>query len=205
MTALGFAASPRTTRTKRRCSAARACPALRATESAQRSCLVRKMTKSAVRLAGRPWSSAVPPCRLLGRYSRKDYTQPQLFALLVLRQFLRTDYRGLTVLLTEWDGTPPGARPEEGAALLDPVLRRAPPACRRGKGGPSAPPRLLSWPRARRAGLIDAAPVAAVDATGLEARHVSLHYRVRRAEPRARASARAPGRRSPPSRTRNRT
>lgn len=34
--------------------------------------------------------------------------------------------------------------------------------------------------RAARAGLIDAAPVAAVDATGLEARHVSLHYRIRR-------------------------
>jgi len=30
--------------------------------------------------------------------------------------------------------------------------------------------------------LIDAAPVAAVDATGLEARHVSLYYRVRRGE-----------------------
>ena len=36
------------------------------------------------------------------RYSQKDFTQPQLFALLILRQFLRTDYRGLTVLLTEW-------------------------------------------------------------------------------------------------------
>jgi transposase len=41
--------------------------------------------------------------------------------------------------------------------------------------------------RARRAELIDAAPIAAVDATGLEARHVSLYYRlyyrVRRGEP----------------------
>ena len=37
--------------------------------------------------------------------------------------------------------------------------------------------------RAHRAGLIDAAPIAAVDATGLEARHVSLYYRVRRGEP----------------------
>ena len=42
---------------------------------------------------------------------------------------------------------------------------------------------------ARDAGLIDAAPVAAVDTTGLEARHVSAYFRMRRGE------ARRPGRR----------
>ncbi len=36
------------------------------------------------------------------RYSRRDYTQPQLFALLVLRQFLRTDHRGVVALVAEW-------------------------------------------------------------------------------------------------------
>lgn len=36
------------------------------------------------------------------RFSRHDYTQPQLFALLVLKHFLRTDYRGLATLLAEW-------------------------------------------------------------------------------------------------------
>jgi hypothetical protein len=36
------------------------------------------------------------------RRSRHDFTQPQLFALLVLRQRLRTDYRGLVTLLAEW-------------------------------------------------------------------------------------------------------
>ena len=36
------------------------------------------------------------------RYSRRDYTQPQLFALLVLRQFLRTGYRGVEALVSEW-------------------------------------------------------------------------------------------------------
>ncbi len=36
------------------------------------------------------------------RFSRRDYTQPQLFALLVLRQFLRTDYRGVVALVAEW-------------------------------------------------------------------------------------------------------
>ncbi|MFC7736508.1 hypothetical protein ACFQX4_11760 [Roseomonas sp. GCM10028921] len=36
------------------------------------------------------------------RFSRRDYTRAQLFALLVLRQFLRTDYRGVVALVTEW-------------------------------------------------------------------------------------------------------
>ena len=36
------------------------------------------------------------------RYSRKDFTQPQLFAILVLKKFLKTDYRGVVALLREW-------------------------------------------------------------------------------------------------------
>jgi hypothetical protein len=36
------------------------------------------------------------------KFSRKDFTQHQLFALLVLREFLRTDYRGLEALLRDW-------------------------------------------------------------------------------------------------------
>ena len=36
------------------------------------------------------------------RNSPRKFTQPQLFALLVLRQFFRTDYRGLIVRLEEW-------------------------------------------------------------------------------------------------------
>src|SRR4051812_38564777 len=36
------------------------------------------------------------------KYSRKDYTQHQLYALLTLRQFLKTDYRGLEQMLREW-------------------------------------------------------------------------------------------------------
>jgi hypothetical protein len=64
---------------------------------------MRRMSKSAVRvarealLAGR---AALPEYG--SRFSRRDYTQPQLFALLVLRQFLRTDYRGVVTLVAEW-------------------------------------------------------------------------------------------------------
>jgi hypothetical protein len=64
---------------------------------------MRAMTKSAVALA----REALAVGRVaLPRYScarsRHDYTQPQLFALLALKQMLRLDYRGLTVLLAEW-------------------------------------------------------------------------------------------------------
>ena len=36
------------------------------------------------------------------RSSRRDHEQPQLFALLALRRFLRTDCRGTAALAAEW-------------------------------------------------------------------------------------------------------
>lgn len=36
------------------------------------------------------------------KFSPKRYTQPQLFSILVLRQFFKTDYRSIVVLLDEW-------------------------------------------------------------------------------------------------------
>lgn len=36
------------------------------------------------------------------KFSRKDYTLAQLFALLVLRKFFRTDYRGVVAIVGEW-------------------------------------------------------------------------------------------------------
>jgi hypothetical protein len=36
------------------------------------------------------------------RFSRKDFTAPQLFALLVLRVMLKTDFRGLTAFLHDF-------------------------------------------------------------------------------------------------------
>ena len=64
---------------------------------------MRRMTKSAVALAHEALAvgeRALP--RYASRYSRHDYTQAQLFALLVLKQFLRTDYRGVVALVAEW-------------------------------------------------------------------------------------------------------
>jgi hypothetical protein len=53
---------------------------------------MRTMTQSALQVARKALNAgeAVLPA-YGGRFSRRDYTQPQLFALLVLRQFLRTD------------------------------------------------------------------------------------------------------------------
>ena len=36
------------------------------------------------------------------RRSRHDFTQAQLFSILVLRQFFKTDYRGIVELLADW-------------------------------------------------------------------------------------------------------
>ena len=36
------------------------------------------------------------------KFSRKDFTQHQLFALLVLKTFLKTDYRGLIQMLVDF-------------------------------------------------------------------------------------------------------
>src|SRR5687767_1620727 len=64
---------------------------------------MRPMSKSAVRVAREALAvgrAALPP--YASRYSKHTYTQPQLFALLALKQFLKTDYRGLVALLAEW-------------------------------------------------------------------------------------------------------
>ena len=108
---------------------------------------MRQMTKSAVRLARQALAvgrAALPAYS--SRYSRKDYTQPQLCALLVLRQFLRTDYRGLTVLLAEWTELRRalGLKKVPHYSTLCYAERRLLAGAE--KGGPSAPPRLLSWP-----------------------------------------------------------
>jgi hypothetical protein len=45
-------------------------------------------------------SASLP--RYGSRFSRKDYTQAQLFAILALRQFFRIDYRGIVSILKDF-------------------------------------------------------------------------------------------------------
>jgi len=112
------------------------------------------------------------------RFSPKVFTQPQLFACLVLKQFYRTDYRGITAILADnsdlrkdlnlkkvphWTTLQKASRrllrntPVQ--KLLDATVARARPRGRR-----------KHRPRVKR---------AAVDSSGFEAHHVS-HYFVRR-------------------------
>ena len=64
---------------------------------------MRSMTKSPVALARealRVGAAALP--NYSSPFSKKDFTQPQLFAILVLRQFFKTDYRGVVQMLRDF-------------------------------------------------------------------------------------------------------
>ena len=109
--------------------------------------------------------------------SPKKFTQPQLMASLVIKEFLQLDYRGIQTLLSEWSdlqrvlgltkvphfSTLHAAnkrllRKPQADAILDAVLN----LCRRANILPK---------RSKR---------AAIDSTGLESRHVSAYFIKRR-------------------------
>ena len=63
----------------------------------------RAMTRSPVALARQAVEiarHALPAYS--SRYSRKDFTQNQLFALMVLATFLKVDHRGIVALIEDW-------------------------------------------------------------------------------------------------------
>lgn len=63
----------------------------------------RPMTRSPLALAAvalRVGKSALPAYS--SPFSRQDFTQHQLLALLVLKTFFKTDYRGITQVVAEW-------------------------------------------------------------------------------------------------------
>src|SRR5437764_9661005 len=60
-------------------------------------------TKSPLAVAARALAAAAKTLAPFAhRFSPKRYTQPQLFACLVLKVFFKTDYRGVTTYLSEW-------------------------------------------------------------------------------------------------------
>ncbi len=108
------------------------------------------------------------------RFSPRKFTQHQLFACLVLKAFFKTDYRGLTTMLDDL----PGLRKVIG-------LRRVPHFTTLQK---AARRLLVSLPAnrmldatvhmtTRRSGCV---PLAAVDSSGFESRHVSRYFVRRR-------------------------
>ncbi len=110
-------------------------------------------------------------------FSPKKFTQPQLFACLVLKEFLRLDYRKLSALLTD---TPTLA----GTIGLEKIPHFT--------TFQKAHDRLLGSNRAKRLleETVDGAvkhklmkrrvKLAAIDGTGFESRHVSVYYAKRK-------------------------
>jgi hypothetical protein len=68
----------------------------------------RAVAREALRLA----QEALPAYS--SKFSRQDYTQPQLFALLALKTFFNTDYRGVVALLEDF----PELRQDLGLAAV---------------------------------------------------------------------------------------
>jgi len=136
---------------------------------------VSTLTKSPKRVAEQALAigrEVLPP--YAHRFSPRKYTQPQLFACLVLKTFFKTDYRGLTALLADL----PDLR-----ATLD--LRALPHFTTLQK----ASRRLLRLPQARALftatvrrflGRRRRVRRAALDSTGLDCGHASRYYIRRR-------------------------
>ncbi len=106
------------------------------------------------------------------KFSPHTYAQPQLLACLVLLQFFKTDYRGLCQCLSEW---------AELRAVLG--LSQVPHystlcyAHRRLLGDPQVSKLLqVIWQLAQRRTQRPTRRTGVVDATGLEARHVSRYF-----------------------------
>lgn len=59
-----------------------------------------KSTLAVARQALEAGRQALPPYS--HRFSPRKFTQPQLFAIAAVRKFLRLDYRGMQVRLSEW-------------------------------------------------------------------------------------------------------
>jgi len=140
---------------------------------------MRAMTKSPLRFAREALAlgqAGLPTYS--GRFSRRDFTQPQLFALLALKVFFKTDFRGVVALVSDL--------PEIQRTL---GLRKVPhysTLC-------YAQERLLAegsfqrllkavWVQAKALGLVGDQPEVALDSTGLETRHVSAYYVNRRGD-----------------------
>jgi hypothetical protein len=107
------------------------------------------------------------------RKSPKKFTQPQLLACLIVKEFQNLDYRGIHVLLGEWSEL----REVLGLSKV-PHFTTLCAASRRLLGKASGK-RLLSstLDQCRLVGLLKhRTKLAAIDSTGLETRHVSAYY-----------------------------
>jgi hypothetical protein len=134
------------------------------------------LTKSPMRVAREALAVGAAALRPYAhKYAPKTFTQPQLFACLVLKAFFQTDYRGLAQLLTDL--------PDLARAL---GLKKVPHFTTLQK----ALGRLLKLPAADRLltatvhrflGRRRTVRLAAFDSTGFQCGHASSYYVRRRA------------------------
>ncbi len=93
-----------------------------------------KSPLAVARAAYEAGQAALP--RYAHKFSRRDFTCPQLFAILVIRKFFKTDYRGVIAILAEFqelrdvldlhDKLPHFTTPQKASAKLldDPLIRK---------------------------------------------------------------------------------
>lgn len=139
--------------------------------------MVERIPRRVLQVAYEAACRALPAHR--HRFSPKKFTQPQLLACLVLKEFLRLDYRGFAEHLTDHPDlarliglkiVPHFTTFQKAAARL---LRAAP---ARAMFDAALERALRDKVRKRRV------PLAAVDGTGMESRHVSRYYVRRRSK-----------------------
>src|SRR5262249_368844 len=117
-----------------------------------------KLSKSPLRVARAAWAVATQALpRYAHRFSPQKFTQPQLFACLVLKTFFKTDYRGLAAQLADHSDLraalglavvphfttplpPPPAPLAPWRPPPPPPPPRGPPHAGRPSRGPPAPP-----------------------------------------------------------------
>jgi len=132
------------------------------------------MTKSVLAVARQAVSVAAETLpAYASKFSKKTYTQHQLFALLAVREFLKTDYRGLEQHLRDWSDL------RAAIGLRDRIpdhstIQKAADRLLKKKSTDRLLARTVEVARTRA--LIPPKPRAAIDATGLESRHASRHY-----------------------------
>ncbi len=133
------------------------------------------LSKSTLRVARRALAAGERALRRYShKYSPKKFTQPQLFACLVIKVFHKTDYRGLAEMLAEWSdlvralhlaAVPHYTTFHKASARLL-VRRRV--------------RRLLDFTVRRVLGRRQRIKRAALDSTGFDAGHTSHYYAKRR-------------------------
>lgn len=112
------------------------------------------------------------------KYSRKTFTQPQLFACLVLKEFLQLDYRKLSALLRD---SPDLAGIIELTKIPHfTTFQKAAARLLAAKPARKLLDKTIHFARWQR-NLSGRVALAAVDGTGLETRHASSYYVRRRA------------------------